>query len=320
MADDFYQLIDRNKRNSLLLMAVFIALVAVVAWVIGLAWGRGDWRVSVAVGGVAAAISFLIALASYYGGASAVLAMSGAREIAKEDDPQLFNVVEEMSIAAGVPMPRIYIVRDDAPNAFATGRDPKHAAVAITTGLRSKLTRDELQGVMAHEMGHVRNFDIRYAMLVAIMVGVIVMLCDMFLRSMWWGGGRRRRSSSRQGKGGGAQAVIMVIAILLAIIAPILAKLIQMAVSRQREYLADATAVRFTRNPLGLASALQRIAADPDPLDHANRGTQHMYIVNPLNKASGQAGNLFSTHPPLEDRIARLRALAHEYPQTQANG
>jgi heat shock protein HtpX len=318
MAEDFNTLIDRNKRNCWILMVVFVLLIVAVAGAIGMAWGGGDWRFSLIVGGIAAGVSLLICGWSFFAGAGAILAINRAREIRKQDDPQLFNVVEEMSIASGTPMPRIFVIQDEAPNAFATGRDPKHGVVAITTGLRRKLNRDELQGVMAHEMAHIRNYDIRYAMLVAVMVGVIVMLCDAFLRSMWFGAGRRR-SSSRDSKGGG-QIVILIIALVLAIIAPILARMIQMAVSRQREYLADASAVKFTRYPWGLASALRKIADDPDPLDHANRGTQHMYIVNPLKKASGSRGSLFSTHPPIEQRVALLNEMGHEYPHREMRG
>jgi len=313
MAVDFHHLIDQNKRNSWILMVVFVVLVAVLAGVIGRAIG-GHWVHGVFIGAIAMAVSLVVTLLSFFGGASAVLAMSRAREIQKADDPQLFNVVEEMSISGGLPMPKVYVINDSAPNAFATGRDPGHGVVAITTGLRSKLTRDELQGVIAHEMSHIRNYDIRYAMLVAVMVGVVVMLCDVFLRYLWYGGGRRRRSSSSGKGGGGAQAIIMIVAIVLAIIAPLLAKLIQMAVSRQREYLADASAVELTRYPQGLAGALAKISADPDPLEVANRGTQHMYIVNPLKKASGERSSLFATHPPIKERISRLLALAHEYP------
>jgi len=318
MAVDFHQLIDRNKRNSVILMVVFVVLIAAAAGLIGQAIG-GDWAHAIFIGAVATVLSLIMVMASYYGGTSAVLSMSRARAIAKSDDPQLFNVVEEMSVSAGLPMPRIYVIDDSAPNAFATGRDPAHGVLVITTGLRSKLTRDELQGVVAHEMSHIRNYDIRYMMLVAVMVGVIVMMCDLFLRSLWYGGRGRRRSSSRGGRGGGgAQAILMLLAIVMAIIAPLLAKLIQMAVSRQREYLADASAVQLTRYPLGLAGALAKIAGDTEPLEAANRGTQHMYIVNPLNKTADWRSGLFATHPPIEDRIARLRALAHEYPASRA--
>ena len=191
VATDFHQLIDRNRRNSWILIAVFVVLIAVVAGVIGTAI-TGDVAHAVFVGAVAMGISLLISLASFYAGADLILAVSGAHEIQHENDPQLFNVVEEMAIAAGLPRPKIYVINDSAPNAFATGRDPAHGVIAITTGLREKLTRDELQGVIAHELGHIRNYDIRYALLVAVMVGTIVMLADLFLRWTFWTGGRSR--------------------------------------------------------------------------------------------------------------------------------
>jgi heat shock protein HtpX len=281
--------------------------------VIGRAIG-GNLTHALFIGGVAMGVSLLISMAGFFGGADLVLSISGAHEISHDDDPQLFNVVEELSIAAGLPMPKVYLIDDPAPNAFATGRDPKHAVIAVTAGLRAKLTRDELQGVIAHEMSHVRNYDIRYSMLVAVMVGTIVMLADFFLRSLWFTGGRRSDRDDRDSKGGGAQVIFLIIAIVLAILAPILAKLIQMAVSRHRESLADASSVELTRNPLGLAHALQKIAADPDPLASANRGTQHLYIVNPLRKAGDWSSDLMATHPPIEERINKLLAMAHQYP------
>ncbi len=313
MAETFHTLIDRNKRNSLLLMALFVLLIALLATSIGYAIG-GHWSAGVLVGGIALVVSLVLAAASFYGGSAAVLRMTRAREVTRQEDPQLLNVVEEMAIAAGLPMPRVYVIDDLSPNAFATGRDPDHAAIAVTEGLRQKLTRDELQGVIAHEMAHIRNFDTRYMMLVAVMVGMIVLMSDMFLRTMRFGmvGGRRSRSRGKGGGGGGIVVlVMMVVALVLAILAPILAKLIQMAVSRQREYLADASAVQLTRYPQGLAGALSKIASDNDPLEIANRGTQHMYVVNPLNPYHEAHGHLLATHPPIRERIGRLLAMAH---------
>ena len=310
MATDFHQLIDRNRRNSVILLVVFVLFVAVFAGVIGASLG-GNLAHAMFVGAIAMGLSLLVTVAGYYGGTGLVLAVSGAHEISHDDDPQLFNVVEEMSIAGGLPMPKVYLINDSAPNAFATGRDPAHGVIAITAGLRDKLTRDELQGVIAHEMSHIRNHDIRYAMLVAVLVGTVVMLCDFFLRWSWRVG---RSSSDSKGKGAAVAVVLMIVGLVLAIIAPILAKLIQMAVSRQREYLADASAVELTRYPQGLASALAKIAADPDPLEVANRGTQHLYIVNPLRKQGDWTSGLMATHPPIQERVDRLLALAHEYP------
>jgi heat shock protein HtpX len=235
-----------------------------------------------------------------------VLGISHAKRIEKKDYPQLFNVVEELTIAGGLPMPAIYVIDDTAPNAFATGRDPKHASIAITIGLLQKLDREELQGVMAHELSHVGNRDILYATMVGILVGSIAMMSDFFLRSFFWGGGRRRRGSS---EGGAAGAIFIVIALALAVLAPIFTKLLQLAISRQREYLADASAVKLTRYPEGLASALEKIAGDKEVLEVANRATQHLYIVNPIKPFEKRASNLFSTHPPIQERIARLRAM-----------
>jgi len=251
---------------------------------------------------------------SWYGGANAVLAMAGAHEIAKADDPELFNIVDELRIAAGLPMPRVFVMDDSALNAFATGRDPEHAAVAITLGLRQKLSRDELQGVMAHEMSHIRHLDIRFALLMATMVGLIAFACDAIFRVMWYGGrGMRRSTSESKGPGGAIAVALLVLAVVLAILAPIVARIIQMAYSREREYLADAGAVELTRNPEGLASALLKLSDDADPLvDRANRGTAHLFIVNPLRKMreSHQSINsMFVSHPPIKERVARLLAL-----------
>jgi heat shock protein HtpX len=210
-----------------------------------------------------------------------------------------------MSIAAGTPMPKVYIIDDQAPNAFATGRDPQHASLAVTKGLLAMMNRDELQGVVSHEMSHIRNYDIRFATLVGVLVGMIALISDFFLRSTWLGfGGRRSRSGE-----GDVGAIMFLVAIVLALVAPIFAWLVQLAVSRRREYLADASGVELTRNPLGLASALEKIAADPRPLRHANRATAHMYIANPLRKLK-QTESLFDTHPPIQKRIAILRAMA----------
>jgi len=305
--ETFHDLIARNKRNSALLILLFLLFFVGLGLLIGTVWG-GTWHFGIVVSVIAGVVAFFLTLASYYGGSSALLGMSRAREITKADDPQLFNVVEEMCIAGGLPLPRIYLINDTAMNAFATGRDPEHAAVAITVGLRQKLSRDELQGVMAHELSHVRHRDILFAMLMAVMVGVLVMLCDVFLRSLWYGGGRRGR---RKSEGGGAlQVILIVVALVLAIIAPVLARIIHMAMSRQREYLADAGSVELTRNPLGLAGALAKISNDPEVLEVANRATAPLYIVHPIKKFEARASSIFSTHPPVRDRIQRLMALA----------
>jgi heat shock protein HtpX len=303
----FRERIAVNRRNSLLLIAAFLAFVAVFGYVIGWAW-IGD-PVGAIFGLVLAfVIGVISGLATYYGGASLVLATSRAREITHDDAPVLFNVVEEMTIAAGLPMPKVYIIEDSAPNAFATGRDPDHASVAVTSGLLEKLNRDELQGVIAHEMSHVGNFDIRYAMLVGVLVGTTVLISDFFLRGLWFGGGRG--GGRRGGDGGGQLQIIMIlIAIVLAILAPLFARLLQLSISRQREFLADATAVRLTRNPKGLADALEKISGDREVLEAANRATAHLYIVNPIKRFEKRSKGLFSTHPPIEERIMILRAM-----------
>jgi heat shock protein HtpX len=307
MARTFDDLIAANRRKSSFLVFAFLLLLVATVYAISVFLIGGDPRSGMAPAALALGAGTAVALLSYYKGASAVLAMSGAREIGKADDPELWNVVEELSIAGGLPMPRVYLIEDTALNAFATGRDPRHASVAITRGLRDRLTRAELQGVLAHELSHVRNYDIRFAMLLAVMVGFLVLVTDAFRRWMWWGGGRRR-SSRREGGGAGA-AVIALVAVLLAVVAPILAKLIQLAASREREYLADASAVELTRYPEGLASALEKLGTDKEVLEAANRATQHLYIVNPFKPFEKRAQGLLSTHPPLEDRIRRIRAL-----------
>lgn len=300
----FRDRISRNRRNSLFLILIFLIFALVLGYVIGYAW-IGDPAGALFGLVVAFALGTISGLVSYYAGDKMVLAASRAKEITHSDAPRLFNIVEEMSIAGGLPMPKVYIIRDSAPNAFATGRDPEHASVAVTSGLLEKLDRDELQGVIAHEMAHVGNYDIRYAMLVGVLVGTTVLISDFFLRGLWFGGGRSRRSEG----GGQIQVIMMIVAILLAILAPLFARLLQMSISRQREYLADATAVRLTRNPDGLADALEKISGDREVLEVANRATAHLYIVNPVKGFEKRAKGLFSTHPPIGERIKILRAM-----------
>jgi len=306
----FYDQIGSNKRQSFLLAALVVVVLGALGYVIGFAIS-GSPGGAVVVTVLAIGLGALSGVATYFGGDKLVLTASQARPVDEASAPQLMNVVREMAIAANVPMPAVYIIDDSAPNAFATGRDPQHASIAVTTGLLDKLDREELQGVLGHELSHVRNFDIRFTLVVAVMVGAIAILADFFLRFTFWGGGRR--SSSREG-GGGAQAIIFVIAIILAILAPIIARFIQLAVSRQREYLADATSVELTRNPHGLERALAKISGDQEVLEVANRGTQHMYFTNPIKKFEERSSGLMSTHPPILDRINRLRQLTGEAP------
>lgn len=299
-----YDEIAANRRNSWILVAVITAVLVFLGYLVGEYWGNGYVGVFLAF-----VVALISCLSAYYSGDRAVLAMSKARRIQKEDYPQLVNVIEELSIAGGLPMPAVYVIDDTAPNAFATGRDPEHASVAITTGLLQKLNREELQGVMAHEMSHVGNRDILFATLVGVLVGSVALVSDFFLRGAFWGRGGRRRSTRSSSGGGSGGAILLLIALAFAILAPIMTKLLQLAVSREREYLADASAVQLTRYPDGLASALEKISRDQEVLEVANRATQHLYIVNPIKPFEKRAGSLFSTHPPVEDRIARLRQM-----------
>ena len=309
----FYGQISANKRNSFVLAAFVVALFAVLGFTIGYA------IVGTPAGGVGAmalalGIGSITGVASYFSGDKLVLTVSGAQPVDEASAPQLLNVVRELAVAANVPMPAVYIIDDTAPNAFATGRDPAHASIAITTGLLQKLDREELQGVIGHELSHVRNFDIRFSLIVGVMVGAIAILADFFLRFTFWGGMSSRRSSNRDSGGNGIQAVILVVAIVLAILAPIISRFIQLAVSRQREYLADASSVELTRNPYGLERALAKIGGDQEVLEVANRGTQHMYFTNPIKKFEARSSGLMDTHPPILDRINRLRELTGEAP------
>jgi heat shock protein HtpX len=304
----FYDQIAANRRNSFLMAGLVVALLGLLGFAIGYAifgsLGGGVLTTAFAVG-----LGALAGVGTYAAGDSLVLAVSGARQVDESQAPQLMNVVREMAIAANVPMPRVYLIDDTAPNAFATGRDPAHASIAATSGLVEKLDREELQGVIGHELSHVRNFDIRFSLIVGVMVGAIAMLADFFLRFTFWGGGR-----SRDRSGGSAQAVVFVIAIVLAILAPLISRFIQLAVNRQREYLADASSVGITRNPYGLERALAKIAGDQEVLEVANRGTQHMYFTNPIKKFEARSSSLMSTHPRIVDRINRLRQLTGEAP------
>ncbi|MGD0017719.1 MAG: zinc metalloprotease HtpX [Candidatus Limnocylindrales bacterium] len=312
----FYSEESANRRKSFLLALFVVAFLAVFGYIIGYVVGLGSGNeVEYGIGAVAIAIAFgLLSVAgSYFGGDQLVLASSHAREITQQQAPELFNVVAEMATAAGVPMPKVYIIDDPSPNAFATGRDPQHSSVAITTGLLQKLNREELQGVIGHEMSHVRNYDIRFTLIVGVLVGSIALLAQLFLRYTFWFGGGRSRDNNNSGGGGGFAIVMLLIGVVLAVLAPIFTALVQMAVSRQREYLADASSVELTRNPHGLESALAKLAADNESLHSANGATQHLYIVNPLKKLGGGSA-LFSTHPPIVDRINRLRQLTGDPP------
>jgi heat shock protein HtpX len=305
----FEQLTGANKRNSVLLVILFIIFICILGAILG--WAVfGDPRAAIPSIMLALVVSSISAIIGYYAGPSAVLAMSGARPVSREEDPQLYNIVDELRLASGVPMPVVYMIDTPAMNAFATGRDPQHAAIAVTSGLRQRLKRDELQGVIAHELSHVRNFDTRFMTLMAVLVGVVVLIADMGSRAIFYGG--RRRSGDRGG--GPIMLVIILLAVVLAIIAPVFATLIQLAVSRQREFLADASAARMTRYPEGLARALEALAADTEPMHAASRATAHLFIVQPM-MANGQrlreGGSMWSSHPPIEERVERLRSIGN---------
>ena len=308
----FYDQISANRRNAFLLALVVVALLAALGFSVGYAL-TGDPAGAVGSTVLAFVVGVVMSLGSYFAGDRMVLAASNAKEVDEASAPQLMNVVREMAIAANIPMPRVHLIDDSAPNAFATGRDPEHASIAVTTGLLEKLDREELQGVIGHELAHVRNLDIRFSLIVGVLVGSIALLSDFFLRFTFWGGGGRR-SRDRDGGGGGLQLVMVVLALVLAILAPIAARFVQLAVSRQREYLADASSVEITRNPFGLERALAKITADKEVLEVANRATQHLYFTNPIKKFETRASGLFSTHPPIVERINRLRELTGEQP------
>ena len=294
-----YEAASANRWRTLLLIAVFTALVALLAYFVGEYFAPG--------GGIAAlpfafAISGGSALVSYFAGDKLILAQSQAREIGPDEEQKLRDVVESLALGLGIPTPKIYVIEDSAPNAFATGRDPQHASIAVTRGLLDKLDRTELEGVIAHELSHVGNRDIRVMVLVTVLVGTVALLSDWMWRSMFWGRGRDRDR-------GGGGSILAVVAIALAVLTPIVAALIQLAVSRQREYLADASGALLTRYPPGLASALRKIAADKEPLEVANKATASLYIANPLKDAPAFFDHLFDTHPPIEERIKRLEAM-----------
>ena len=294
-----WEQISSNKMRSGIIVAVFVAFVVFLGWIFGRTTVWGHW------GTVAAAvIAGVAAWGSYYHSDRIVLAISRARPAEKSEFPYLYNTVEGLAIAAGLPMPRVYVIDDEAPNAFATGRDPEHGVIAVTTGLLKKLNRVELEGVIAHEMSHIADYDTLLMTLTAVLVGVVALVSDWMLRSFIFGG-RRRRSAG----GGQAGAIIMLVAVVLAILSPLIAQLMRLALSRRREYLADANGARLTRYPEGLASALEKIALDPKPLEAANKATAHLYIVNPLREHRNALNNMFSTHPPPEKRIEILRSM-----------
>ncbi len=291
-----YSQIDSNKRKSVLLIGVFIVFVLFLGWFFGQLYDYGYGGLVIAL-----VISTGLALVSYYQGDKVALLTAGARSIAKEDNPYVYRLVENLAMTAGIPTPKVHLMADPAINAFATGRDPAHASIAITTGAVEKLENEELEGVIAHELSHVKNYDIRLMTIVIVLVGLIALLSDFFFRARFFGGGRRDNNNS-----GG---VLLIIGVLLMILSPLIAKLIQLAVSRKREFLADASGALLTRYPEGLARALEKIAQEHLPTARATTATAHLYFANPLSPKLSLA-KLFATHPPISERVTALRSMA----------
>jgi heat shock protein HtpX len=300
-----YEQIAANKRKTVLLLAGAIAFTALIGYVIGIWWGTGPIGLVVAL-----VVAAVLSIGSYLGGDRLVLASTRAREVTPEQEPRLHNIVEGLAIAAGIPKPRVFVVPEQAPNAFATGRDPEHASVAVTEGLLATLNRVELEGVVAHEIAHVQDRDILVGTVVATVVGAAVLLAEFFMRSWWWGGFRGRRGGDSGG--GPVQLVIFVVGFVLLAVAPLAGQVIKLAVSRNREFLADAQGAILTRYPPGLAAALRKIAASPTAMRSANNATAHLWLNQPSRiegERMGTLERLFSTHPPIAERIRRLEEM-----------
>lgn len=291
-----YKAIAANKRNTIFIMAIFVGLIGAIGWAVSYVYGNR----SIAVWVIGAAAVY--ALIQYFAASKLALAMTGAREIEKRDNPRLYRIVENLAITTGIPTPKVYIIDDPAPNAMATGRDPKHAIVAATTGIMDVMNDRELEAVMAHEMGHVQNYDIRVSMIAFGLVSAIGILSDLAMNMFFFGDRREGNNTS---------PIVLIVGIVLIVLAPIMAAMIQMAVSRQREYLADATGALTTRDSEGLASALEKLAQYGRPMQHQSSASAHLFFNNPLKP--GFFNNLFSTHPPLDERIARLRGNANKF-------
>lgn len=296
-----YTQVAANKRKSLFLILIFILIVGGLGWIISKINGSAGFFVGVLI------FAVIYALVSYFSSAKIALALSGAQPVTKQDAPELYRAVENLSITAGLPMPSVYVINDPGLNAFATGRDPAHAAVAATTGLLEVMDKTELEGVLAHELSHVGNYDIRLMGIVLVLVTVVAFVSDFFLRMTFWGG-------LGDDDNGSGNAVFFIIGIVAALIAPLVATMLQLAVSRKREYLADASGALLTRYPEGLANALTKIANSKQPMRHANNATAHLYFSAPLRRgrAHGFIANFFSTHPPIEERIQRLQEMENK--------
>jgi heat shock protein HtpX len=296
-----YDRIDTNRRKTWLLMALFFIVVAAAATALGIVLG-----LPVGLSPIIVVLIFGFTVFAYYGSSSVALTVSGAHEVSETAERELYRLVENLCIGSGLPMPRVYVIEDNSMNAFATGRDPEHASVAVTRGLMDRLERRELEGVLAHELSHIGNRDTLVMTTVVVLIGLLALLADVGLRATVWGTGRRRSYADNNSK---VQGIILVAALAMIILSPIIARLIGMAVSRQREYLADASGALLTRNPEGLASALEKISGDTDPLDQATKATEHLYFVSPLYAHTSDLNDLFATHPPIEERIRLLRAM-----------
>jgi heat shock protein HtpX len=304
-----YEQIAANKRKTVLLIFGAIVLLGAVGYVLGLWYGGSGSGIYGLVGAVALAL--VLSLGSFFGGDRLVLASTRAREVTPQDQPRLHNIVEGLSIAAGIPKPRVYVIPEQAPNAFATGRNPEHASIAVTEGLLSTMNRVELEGVIGHELAHVVDRDILVGTVVATLVGAVILISEFFMRSWWWGGARGRRGGDRGG--GGIEAIIFAVGLVLLVLAPIIGQIVRLAVSRQREFLADAQGALLTRYPPGLASALRKIgAASGIPMHSANNATAHLWLNQPSRvqgEGMGPLEKLFSTHPPIEERIRLLEEM-----------
>jgi heat shock protein HtpX len=306
---NIYEVQAANKRKSFLVIVFFIIFVSLAIYVISIAMGEylGYKPGGLGIAGLALIISGFISLGSYYFSDKIILSISKARPADRKQDFQFYTVAENLSLGAGIPKPSLYVIEDSAPNAFATGRDPDHSVIAVTTGLLQKLERTELEGVVAHEISHIKNFDTRLMTIVVVMVGSVALLGDFFLRMTWFGGGGR---NDRKGNAG---VIFLILGLLFAILAPIVANLIKLAISRRREFMADAGSVAITRQPSGLISALRKIASDHEPLKTASKATAHLYIENPFKDKTGSKvgmfSNLFNTHPPIKERIETLNRM-----------
>jgi heat shock protein HtpX len=306
--------IAANKLRTVLLIigfAIFVGLFFAAVGTVGAIYAGVspdvDPTLTVQIAIAAALVAAAIGVFMYFLASATVLSISGAREVGKAEEPELYRVVENLSIGSGLPMPKVWVIEDSAPNAFATGRDPKNAHVVATRGLLDKLEKRELEAVMAHELSHIGNYDIRIMTTVAVVVGLLALAADLMLRFTWYGSGGR---SSNKGKGGGAAGlIILAVAIIFIVLSPFIASAMRFAISRQREYLADASGALLSRNPDALADALEKIAADPEPLEAANKATAHLYIENPLKEHQSFFNNLFASHPPVAERIKILRAM-----------